>query len=183
MIDSTIISLLKDSTTQNEGFVLLINQYKEKLYWHIRRIVISHNDADDVIQNVFIKVFKNIHSFKGQSSLYTWIFRIATNESLSFIRKKQRQSMFIEYAELVESTLSSDPYFNGDDVQKMIKKVIARLPEKQMLVFNLRYYEEMKYEDISTVLGGSVGGLKASYHHALKKVKKYIKSQNIQYEG
>lgn len=179
-----IISLLKDKQTLNEGFKQLIDAYKERLYWHIRRIVITHEDADDVLQNVFIKVFKYIDSFEEQSSLYTWLFRIATNESIDLLKKKRVVISDIseDYHNYVSMSLKADPYFDGDAIQEIVKSAIADLPQKQMLVFNLKYYEHMKYEDMSKVLNTSVGSLKASYHHAVKKVESYIKLKNIQYE-
>jgi len=182
--DSKIISLIKDRNTQNKGFEVLIDVFKERLYWQIRRIVISHEDTDDVLQNVFIKVFRYIHTFAGNSSLFTWLYKIATNEALDFVKKKQKKGAesLGDYKDYVESTLQADRFFEGDFIQATIKKAIATLPEKQMLVFNMKYYDDMKYNEISKILDTSVGALKASYHHAVKKIENYVHEMNIHYE-
>ncbi len=181
MEDIELIALIKNKQTANKGFEVLLSQYQEKLYWHIRRIVLSHEDADDVLQNVFIKVFRYITNFKGEASLYTWLFRIATNESLSLIkkRKKHQDVSDEETKDLAFSTLQSDPYFNGNDAMMRLKAAIASLPEKQMLVFNMKYFEGTKYSDMAEILETSVGSLKASYHHAVKKIEKYIKEEQF----
>ncbi len=150
-----------------------MNEYKRRLYWHIRAIVLNHEDADDVLQNVFIRVFRNIDKFKGQSALYTWMYRIATNESLSFLKSRaSRRNQSVEDLQkhLVES-LPDDPFFDGDELEIRLQEAIVSLPERQQLVFRMKYLQEMKYEDISEVLGTSVGSLKASYHHARKKIE------------
>jgi RNA polymerase sigma-70 factor (ECF subfamily) len=146
------------------------------LYWHIRKIVIGHDDTDDVLQNTFIKVWKGLESFKGESRLYTWMYRIATNEALSLLRQKQRQRTSsihpIEYE--LSRQLESDEYFTGDEIQLKLQQAILTLPEKQRLVFNMRYYDETPYEEMSEILETSVGALKASYHIAAKKIEELL---------
>ena len=172
------IKSLLSPETQEVAFKKLLADYKERLYWHIRKIVINHEDADDVLQNTFIKVFENVSKFKGNSNIYTWMYKIATHESLNLLSKKSRK-LGISNEEWIEKRadqLESDVYFEGDAMQLKLQKAIATLPEKQRLVFNMRYFEEMKYEKMSEILETSVGGLKASYHHALKKIKHKINS-------
>ena len=167
---------LKDKATQSKAFEVLVNTYKERLYWHIRRIVLDHDDADDVLQNTFIKVYRNIDSFKGESKLYSWMYRIGTNEALTFLKQKSRK-LGVSNEELQQSlveNLESDVYFEGDAIQLKLQKALATLPEKQKLVFNMKYFQEMKYEEISQILETSVGGLKASYHLAVKKIESYL---------
>ncbi|CAM1348850.1 RNA polymerase sigma factor [Tenacibaculum crassostreae] len=181
MIDEIIlIDQLQQTTTKETAFKQLVSQYKERLYWHIRKIVISHDDTDDVLQNTFIKIFKNIDGFKGDSKLYSWMYRIATNESISFINKKAKEKNIdiSDYQQQLVSNLNSDLWFTGDEVQLILQKAIATLPQKQQLVFNMKYFEEMKYEEISDVLETSVGALKASYHIAVKKIEHFIKNYN-----
>ena len=174
--DEEILSLYRAEATKEKGFTALVEKYQEKLYWHIRRIVMVHDDADDVLQNVFIKVWKNLGKFKENSKLYTWLYRIATNESLTFINKRKRTSSTpLETDDYdLGAMLKADPFFEGDEIQIKLQEAIDLLPDKQKLVFKLRYYDEMKYDDMSEVLGTSVGALKASYHHAVKKIEKYL---------
>jgi RNA polymerase sigma-70 factor (ECF subfamily) len=175
--DEQILTLLQEPKTQEQGFRLLMQQHQERLYWHIRRMVIEHEDANDVLQNCLVKAFRSIHKFEGKSSLFTWLYRIATNESLTFLSKKGRRatsSIDDETANL-GNRLRADEYFDGDAIQIRLKKALTLLPEKQRIVFNLRYYEEMSYQDMSDVLGTSVGALKASFHHAVKKIETYFK--------
>ena len=170
------IKSLLSPETQEVAFKKLLADYKERLYWHIRKIVINHEDADDVLQNTFIKVFENVSKFKGNSNIYTWMYKIATHESLNLLSKKSRK-LGISNEEWIEKRadqLESDVYFEGDVMQLKLQKAMATLPEKQRLVFNMRYFEEMKYEKMSEILETSVGGLKASYHHAVKKIKHQI---------
>ena len=178
--DSTLIAELKDNKTKEAAFRTLITQYKERLYWHIRKIVISHDDADDVLQNTFIKIFKNIDNFKAESKLYSWMYRIATNEAITFINKraKEKKVDITDYQQQLVSTLDSDNWFSGEEIQLILQKAIATLPQKQQLVFNMKYFNEMKYQQISDILETSVGGLKASYHHAVKKIEVFIKNYN-----
>ena len=174
--EETLVRELKQKETQAKAFEVLINTYKERLYWHIRRIVLNHDDADDVLQNTFIKVFRNIDGFKGDSKLYSWMYRIGTNEALTFLKTKSRK-LGVNSDELIERTannLEADVYFEGDTIQLKLQKAIATLPEKQKLVFNMKYFEEMKYAEISEILDTSVGGLKASYHLAVKKIEHYL---------
>lgn len=156
----------------------MVSQYQERLYWHIRGIVKNHEDSDDVLQNVFIKVFRNITKFKGESSLYTWLYRIATNEALTFITKRAKQLKITDEAlqERMIENLESDIYFSGDEIQLKLQKALSTLPEKQRLVFQMRYFQEIKYEDLSTILDTSVGALKSSYHIAVKKITDYLKN-------
>lgn len=175
--EETLVQQLKQKETQSQSFEVLINTYKERLYWHIRRIVLNHDDADDVLQNTFIKVFKNIEGFKGDSKLYSWMYRIATNEALTFLKSKSRKLGLsdIELQDRMIGNLEADVYFEGDEIQLKLQKAIAALPEKQKLVFNMKYFQELKYEEISEILETSVGGLKASYHLAVKKIEASLK--------
>ena len=175
--DEQLLVLLKNQSTYEKGFRLLMEKYQERLYWHIRRMVLGHDDTNDVIQNVFIKVFKGIGRFEGKSKLYTWLYRIASNESITFLNKKKRKSTTsIDDEELsLSNQLTADSYFDGDEAQLRLQLAMNELPEKQKLVFNMRYYDEMTYQQISDVLETSVGALKASYHHAVKKIEKYFR--------
>ncbi len=174
--DEEILKEFKDPATKEKAFNKLVNAYQERLYWHIRRIVLVHADADDVLQNVFVKIWKNLAKFQQNSKLYTWLYRIATNESLTFINsRKRKKTTPLETDDYdLKSMLSSDPFFDGDDLQIRLEEAIETLPDKQKIVFKLRYYEEMKYDEMSEVTGTSVGALKASYHHAVKKIEKYF---------
>lgn len=166
------------SERKEHSFRLLYEKYHERLYFHIRRIVILHEDADDVLQNTFIKIWKNLDKFRKDSSLYTWIYRIASNEALAQLKKRKKQSglNLDELSEYFNLSLEGDSWFDGDEAERKLQNAILKLPEKQKLVFTLKYYDMMKYEDISKVLDTSVGGLKASYHHAVKKIEEYLKN-------
>ena len=180
MTDETVlIEQLINVQTREKAFRELISLYKERLYWHVRKIVISHDDTDDVLQNTFIKIYKNIGKFKQESKLFSWMYRIATNEAITFINKrnKERNIDITELQEQIVSTLESDIYFSGEEIQEILQKAIASLPQKQQLVFNMKYFDNMKYTQISEILGTSVGALKASYFHAVKKIESYIKKQ------
>ena len=174
--DKELIRQFRDEKTRNYAFNLIVRKYQERVYWHIRKIVISHDDADDVIQNTFIKAFQGLQSFREDASLYTWLYRIATNESLSFLKKrKNRYALPLgNYQEYLEKNLESDAYADGDEIQMKLQKAVIRLPEKQRLVFNMKYFDELKYEEISEILNTSIGALKASYHHAVKKIEQYL---------
>lgn len=174
--ESDLVKNLKNKNTQNIAFENLIHQYKKVLYWHIRRILLNHDDTNDVLQNTFVKVFRGIQNFKGDSKLYTWIYRIATNESLNFLRTKSKKFFngSEEMTKYMLSNLKEDPYFDGDELQYKLQLIISKLPEKQKLVFQMKYEQNMKFKDISEVLGTSVGALKASYHIAVGKIKKEI---------
>lgn len=178
MTDSEILSLLHAEQSAEKGFRLLMQKYQERLYWHIRRMVLEHEDANDVIQNTFIKVFKSIHRFEGKSQLYTWLYRIATNEAITFLNKKKRkETVSIDAESNWINKLQSDPYFDDNGAVLLLQKAIEQLPEKQRTVFNMRYFDEMSYKEIEEVLQTSVGALKASFHHALKKVEAFLKEQ------
>lgn len=176
--DEEILKLFKEESSRNKALQCLIEKYQQKLYWQIRKIVIDHDDADDVLQNSFIKIWKGLENFKGESQLFTWLYRIATNEALTLLRQKQKQNTTslhpIEYQ--LSKSIESDVYFEGDAIQLKLQQAILTLPEKQRLVFNMRYYDEMPYEQMSDVLETSIGALKASYHHAAKKIEEYLTS-------
>jgi len=178
--ETTLVASLKNKKTKESAFKELVKQYKERLYWHIRKIVISHDDADDVLQNTFVKVFKNIDNFKEESKLYSWMYRIATNESISFLNKKAKRNNvdISDYQQQLVSNLESDQWFSGSEIQIILQKAIATLPQQQQLVFKMKYFDEMKYQEISDILETSVGGLKASYHHAVKKIEAFVKNYN-----
>jgi RNA polymerase sigma factor (sigma-70 family) len=176
--EKEFIQELLDPKTQNEAFQKLLHNYQKPLYYHIRNIVLNHDDADDVLQNTFIKVFQNLKNFKGDSKLFSWMYRIATNEALTFIKQKAQKNK-TSTEELNAKTidnLQSDVYFEGDEIQIKLQKAIALLPHKQQLVFKMKYFEELKYEEIATILETSVGALKASYHHAVKKIEAFVTS-------
>ena len=170
--DEEILALLRATTTANKGFELLMNDYQERLYWHIRRMVLDHDDANDVLQNTFIKVFKGHHNFKGQSKLFTWLYRIATNETMTFLKKRKKHQS--ESNDEQMAMLKADPFFDAEGIQEKLLRAIVSLPDKQKAVFQLRYYNEMSYQDMSEVLGTSEGALKASYHHAVKKIELFF---------
>jgi RNA polymerase sigma-70 factor (ECF subfamily) len=170
---SLFLSSLQEPETKEKAFKKLVQEYKERLYWHIRKIVLDHEDANDVIQNAFIKIHLNIDKFKGDSSLFTWMYRIATNESINFINSKSSK-MGLQNQEWIESKaqgLKADSYFDGDEAALILQKLVAKLPEKQRIVFNMKYFDGMSYQTISEILGTSEGALKASYHHAVQKIK------------
>ena len=176
--ESEFIIRLKDPKSKEAAFRELLNLYKERLYWHIRKIVISHDDADDVLQNTFIKVYRSIDKFKGDSKLYSWLYRIATNESITLINKnaKRLQISNEEHQTNAINNLTADVYFEGDEIQLKLQKAIATLPQKQQLVFNMKYFDDLKYREIADILETSEGSLKASYHIAVKKIETYLTS-------
>jgi RNA polymerase sigma factor (sigma-70 family) len=176
--DKELIAQFREERTRQSAFRKIVERYQKRLYWHIRRMLIDHDDTDDVLQNVFIKSWKGLDNFKEDSQLFTWLYRIATNETLSFIRQKkaERYVRFGDVEESIEGKLENDNYFNGDAIQKKLQVAIAQLPEKQRLVFTMKYFEDMKYDDMSEVLETSVGALKASYHHAVKKIEAFIRA-------
>lgn len=179
MIDEkALCKQLSNPSTKEAAFTRLVREYQEPLYWQIRRMVVVHDDADDVLQNTFIKAWSAIESFRGESRLQTWLFRIAINESLNHLSRK-KQALSLDQTEgSVADTLASDSYFDGDEVQKQFQSAINTLPDKQRLVFNLKYFDEMKYEDMSNLLGTSIGALKASYHHAVKKISAFFEDND-----
>ena len=174
MNDKDILTLYREGGRE-QAFRLLVQSYKERLYWHIRRMVLDHDDADDCLQNTFIKAWQSLERFRGESQLYTWLYRIATNETLTFLSRQQPQDG--DATLLAAERLPSDPWFDGDELQTALHRAIAKLPPKQKAVFNLRYFEEMPYEQIASVLDTSEGALKASYHHAYEKVKTWMKEE------
>lgn len=172
--DSLITRQLHDLTTRRQAFEELVKKYTSQLYWQIRHIVLSHDDTNDVLQNTFIKVWTNLDNFRGDSKLATWLYRIAVNESLTFIQKR-KDTVTIDDTEIGPAAeLQSDPYFDGDETDLQLQKALQTLPEKQRIVFNMKYFQEMKYEDMSEVLETSIGSLKASYHFAVEKIEKYF---------
>lgn len=182
MEDSLIIAKFADESTREEAFRLLLKKYQQKIYWHVRRMVIDHDDADDVVQDIFIKVWRNLEKFREDSQLYTWLYRIATNECITFLnKKKQKQSVSLddESSAYLSDSLADGAYFNGDKAQMKLQQALLTLPDKQRLVFNMKYFEDMKYEEISNVLGTSVGALKASYHLAVKKIENFFCQQRL----
>lgn len=176
ILESELVEKLKSNTNIDSAFKELVTLYKERLYWHIRNIVKSHDDADDILQNTFIKVYKNIGKFKGESKLFSWMYRIATNEAITFINQnaKRLQITSEETQTIAINNLVADVYFEGEDIQIKLQKAIATLPQKQQLVFNMKYFEDLKFKDMSDILGTSEGALKASYHIAVKKIQDYL---------
>jgi RNA polymerase sigma factor (sigma-70 family) len=176
--DIDLLEQFRIENTRNHAFHMLVNKYQKRVYWQVRRIIIDHDDANDVVQNVFIKVWKNLANFKEASSLYTWLYRIATNESLTFLKQK-KANMYVPFDSVSRSLsrkLEDDPYFTGEAIQKKLQQAILKLPEKQRIVFNMKYYDEVKYEQMSEMLNTSVGALKASYHHAVKKIEGFLRN-------
>lgn len=175
--EKQLLERLQHKESVHEAFGELVSKYKERLYWHIRNIIKNHDDTDDVLQNTFLKIYKNIHAFKGNSQLYSWMYRIATNEAINFLNQKSKK-LHISSEELQEKiidNLETDVYFEGDKIQLELQKAIAKLPEKQQQVFNMKYFQELKYKEISNILGTSEGALKASYHIAVKKIEEFLK--------
>ena len=176
--EKEFIQELLNPKTQNSAFQKLLHEYQRPLYNHIRNIVLNHDDTDDVLQNTFIKVFRYLKDFKGDSKLFSWMYRIATNEAITFINQKAKRNGTTSEAlqtRLVDN-LKADVYFDGNEIQIKLQKAVALLPQKQQLVFKMKYYEELKYEEMSEILGTSVGALKASYHHAVKKIEDFVKN-------
>jgi RNA polymerase sigma-70 factor (ECF subfamily) len=176
--DKELLHLFRQPDTREKAFTGIIKKYQEKLYWHIRRMVIDHDDANDVVQNMFIKVWNALDNFREDSQLYTWLYRIATNESLTFIeQQKKRASVSLSDVESgLSNKIIADKHFDGSKIEWKLQLAIQQLPEKQRIVFNLRYYDEMPYEEMSRVLETSEGALKASYHHAAKKIEDFIRN-------
>lgn len=177
--EQMILAQLKDSTLRNAAFSLVVERYSKQIYWHIRNMVLSHDDTNDLVQETFIKAWNSIEKFRGDSQISTWLYRIAINETLAFLKKRQIETIPLDNVEHdFIGTIESDAYFCGDKADALFRKAIGTLPEKQRLIFNMKYYEEMKYEEISEILGTSVGALKASYHIAIKKIETFIKDNN-----
>lgn len=178
MSDEQLLDLLRKSETRRYGFDLLVRQYQKRIYRHVRHLVISHDDTDDIVQNVFLKAWNSLSTFREEARLYTWLYRIATNEALSHLKSK-RLKMFLSFNGMekqMEQALLDDNYFSGDEIALKLQQAILKLPAKQRLVFNMRYYNELSYDEMSVILGTSAGALKASYHFAAKKIEKYVTS-------
>lgn len=175
-----LVPVLKDAATRDRAFGKLMQLTKHSLYWHIRKIVLVHDDADDVLQNTYIKVWKSIENFKGDCQLFTWMYRIATNEALTFMAQQRMQNVQVpmDYEDLMIERMEADAYYDGDAMQTKFQKAIMTLPEKQRLVFNMRYFEDKSYAEIAEITGTSEGALKASYHIAAEKITAYIKNQD-----
>lgn len=179
MEDKELLAKIRNPETRNYGFNMLVRSYQQRVYGLVRKMVIDHDDANDVTQEVFIKVHKSIETFREDAQLYTWIYRIATNESLTFLNKKRRR-FFLPLEDIgaeLAAKIDSTPSMDGDEIQRKLQKALLTLPDKQRLVFNLKYYEEMPYEEMAAVTGTSEGALKASYHHAVKKIEEFLKNQ------
>lgn len=173
--DKELLEQFRNESTRNMAFNQLVRKYQKRVYWHIRRLVVDHDDADDVTQNTFIKAWKGLHGFKEDSQLFTWLYRIATNESFTFLKqKKANLNIPFDDVSYSMSKIQDDNYFTGDEIQKKLQMAILTLPEKQRIVFNMKYFDELKYEEMSQVLDTSVGALKASYHIAVKKIEAFI---------
>ncbi len=174
--DNELLKMFREGSNPNYAFNLIVQKYRERIYWHIRKIVIVHDDADDVMQNAFVKIWKGLPDFREESQLYTWIYRIATNEAITHLNQQKRRFFLpmVDVENKLSNTLESDHWFNGDELQKKLQKAILKLPEKQRIVFNMKYFDEMKYEDMAEILETSVGALKASFHLAVKKIEKFL---------
>lgn len=170
--ENRLVELLKDETTAHKAFETLVDIYTEPLYWQIRKLVANHDATDDLLQNVFLKAWKNIHNFRGEAKLSTWLHKIAINESLNYLHQERQKRELSDDSgdDYLLNNIESDSYFDADSLEAELQKAIASLPEKQRLVFNMRYFDDMKYDEMSEILGTSVGALKASYHHAVKKI-------------
>ena len=178
--EEIVIEKLHNPHTMREAFGQVVEHYGERLYWQIRKMVVSHEDADDLLQNTFLKAWSNIEMFRAEARLSTWLYRIAVNETITFLnRERQRNNISVDSDDsFLLNNIEADEWFDGDEIQLRLQQAITRLPEKQRLVFNMRYFDEMKYEDISEILGTSVGALKASYHHAVKKIEEFLLASN-----
>lgn len=171
---------IQNPATRNAAFTKLVKGLSKPLYWHIRKMVLTHEDADDVLQNTFMKAWKSLDTFRGESQINTWLYKIASNEALTFLAQQRMKNVTtsLEMEEVMINNLEADSYFSGDEAEKKLQEAIIQLPEKQRLVFNMKYFSEMKYEEMSEILGTSVGALKASYHHAVKKIEAFLTTTN-----
>lgn len=183
MEDNEIIELFHLKNKKEEAFRLLVDKYKEKLYWHIRKMVLNHEDTNDILQNTFVKIWQGLKEFRYESGLYTWMYRIATNESINFLNEKKRKvyGNSGEITEALENMLESDIYFSGDEIQKELQKAILKLTDRQRLIFNMKYFDDMPYEDIAAILEVAVGTLKATYHNAVKKIEENMRIIDSQF--
>jgi RNA polymerase sigma-70 factor, ECF subfamily len=177
--DQEILSMTQIPQQRETAFAMLVKKYRQRLYWHLRKMVVIHEDADDLLQNTFIKVWNNLGNFRGDASLFTWLYRIATNEALNHLNKKRTELLnsFEDLENVMTGRLDADPLFSGDEIQRRLQKSILTLPDKQRLVFNMKYYDNLKYEEMAEILETSVGALKASYFHAVRKIEALIKSE------
>lgn len=176
--EKTILKQLKDSNLREAAFTCIVRQYSQQIYWHVRNMVLSHDDADDILQNTFIKAWNNIEKFRGDALISTWLYRIAINETLTFLDKKQNNISIDSPEGSIAKQLEDDTHFNGDKADALLREAVSKLPEKQRIAFNMKYFENMKYEEISDILGTSVGALKASYHIAVKKIETYLEEND-----
>ncbi len=174
--DEDLVRFIHDPERKEYAFNLLVDRYKERLYWHIRKLVINHDDTDDLLQDTFISAWRGLENFRGDSKIFTWLYRIATNETFRFLEKKRKRYFLplVDVEKQLSESIEADSLFQGDAVQLKLQQAILNLPEKQRVVFNLKYFDEMKYDDMAEVLNTSVGALKASYHHAVKKIEKFM---------
>lgn len=175
-MEELIIEKIREEETRNYGFNLLVREYQERVYWHVRKMVIDHDDTDDLVQEIFVKVWKNLDKFREDAKLYTWIYRIATNECLTFLKKKKRK-FFVPLNDVqseLSEKLDQDPSISGDEVQLKLQKALLTLPDKQRMVFNMKYFDDMKFKEIAEITNTSEGALKANYHHAVKKIEEFI---------
>jgi len=175
--DREILEGIQTPGKEEEAFNALVLKYQQRLYFHVRKIVITHEDADDALQNTFVKVWRSMGDFRSDSRLYTWLYRIATNEALNLLKQKKKRTFapWVDVEKKMGESLASDPYFDGDNIQLELQKAILKLPEKQRIVFNMKYFDDIKYEEMAEILDTSVGALKASYHHAVKKIEASVK--------
>lgn len=175
-IEEEIVEKLRNPDTRRKAFEQVVAAYSERLYWLIRKMVFSHDDANDLLQNTFLKAWMNLDNFRGEAKLSTWLYKIAVNENITFLnRQRARNNISIDDADVfLLEKLKGDDYFDGDDLQLNLQEAILQLPEKQRIVFTMKYYDDMKYEEISEIVGTSVGALKASYHHAVKKIESFL---------
>jgi RNA polymerase sigma-70 factor (ECF subfamily) len=174
--DKELLEKIRNPSHKEQGFTFLVKKYQQRIYWHIRKMVIDHDDTDDILQEVFIKVWKNIDKFREDSSLYTWIYKIATHECLNFLSRQKQRSMYSisDAGTELNNKLDHSSYIDGKEIQMKLQKALLKLPDKQRLVFNMKYFDDMKYEEIAEITETSVGGLKASYHLAVKKIEEYL---------
>ncbi|MCU0341110.1 MAG: sigma-70 family RNA polymerase sigma factor [Spirosomaceae bacterium] len=185
MTDQSILEKFAHPESRNFAFNQLVRKYQQKVYWHIRKMVIDHDDTDDLVQETFLKAWQGLENFRGDAQLFTWLYRIASNECLNFLAKKRRRFFLPihdvegELAEKIEQSAGfADAPLSGDDIQLKLQKALLKLPEKQRLVFNMKYFDDLKYEEIADITGTSVGALKASYHHAVTKIEKFLNGED-----
>jgi len=180
MTDQELLELFREEGGRLKAFNALVKKYQQKVYWMVRKMLIDHDDSNDVTQEIFIKIWSSLDNFRGDSQLYTWIYRIASNETINFLNKKKRKSQvpLEDVQRTLEDQLETDPLIGGDEIQMKLQKALLQLPEKQRLVFNFKYFEDLSYEEISEITGTSVGALKASYHWAVKKIEDFLNGED-----